>query len=202
MENDITPQLHMNPEPGPRLQMKEMVELVTWPNETPKQAREAVHHLVRTRLVENRGTIGNGPNARNIFALADVAVAKALRTLTFMGISGEALQKASEALYSWHDTRDATFYHPITKALTDSAYVHADAKKAKAMGKSANWLMQIDCQLSEAGRSFTSAIYPVDEPLLSTAPHVGMVVVPLEPILTPLAVLLRQHVASLGATKH
>lgn len=110
--------LFMHPEPGPRFSVSEAARRIAETNEPVEPVANQIRTLVQRNLVEPRDKKGTGRTAHNLFAWADLATAKILRTLAQFGIAdNNVLRTASLACYSWKQGEVFGGSHPITAAL-------------------------------------------------------------------------------------
>jgi hypothetical protein len=184
-------------EPGPRFKMAQMAELVAEPGADVRQTAVALRNVVQSRLVENRGFVGSGPTAAQIFALADVATAKIMRTLHLAGVTGrDTLETAKLACYSWTPSNqaEAQHHHPITQAIFDVA-------RHIALGKERVWYFRLDMTFPENRRKVDAILYPHDDPVMPTELPAATVLIRLD-ILDTLARFMIAEAQADAKPKH
>lgn len=125
-------------EPGYRESIARVAVRLAETGESVDAIASQVRNFVQRHLVHVRAIKGSGRTAHNLFAPADVAVAKVLRILTGLGLANaKLLQDVSIALYAWDANRwpaeaRKLGLHPITTALVDFAQ------------NGAGWVLRID----------------------------------------------------------
>lgn len=105
MTDETIAPLFAHDEPGPRYTVSEAAKVLQGPGVSADTLASQLRSFAQRRIVHVRGTKGSGRTAHNLYAPADLAVAKIFSVLTSdLSVSDNTLFEAiSLALYTWDE---------------------------------------------------------------------------------------------------